>query len=639
MPSSVQWLIIAVISVVVVILLNLYILPYLNIDILSMMTGTSDLGNLFEESDYTQLDDYIGYELSYEGMILEKDSGVDDINNALQDYSKAWDCSGCSSCSLISGLSNTYKCSSCNACSDETETGRFKDCIVCDVGKGTCTMCNDTEEYELCNEIKSCILEYYGDPYYEGITGCFLREIPHNDGTSFDMNTLRSILSTCKDESITVNMGGDFDKELCYFNSSSISYYDFKRPYDFYMSVEATNILRNIIISMSAPRGIMRYTDEDLAAFELVNGELVNRYNVSIRINGTRNTNYELKIGYWTGSSYISIYTLGNVQTDYNGNGYAMFSEFPQQWKDDVLPQGGDFNEEKNKMNFILTDTGVALPPSMGVTFYLNGPVSSNTWSYDLRYPHCNFDTDPEPFLEESPWWIEKPDDLSSPLYTNDDPDSAIKVFYDSTMPGGGSSSNRGNVKLQLGRLDIDFMRDCKFDIYVCSQDAFAEYEGEGILDLNDFLINFDLSYVYRTVDVGSDKIIIYNTFVMDLDKDYTIEEVKSAIKTGFRTWSHSTFVSSSFFSMGWFGNENNDGIYEGEWNEMTGMVNYNGDCWSNDVTNMMSSNDRFLIGNCPGNICRGKLKVTVAFKYKPPSSFFLTEYPLYPTISFCSQS
>ena len=620
---SMYWLIIAVISIIAVILLSVYLIPYLNIDFLSMITGTSDLG-LFEESDYTQLDDYTGYELSYEGMILEKDSGVDDVNSALQDYSKAWDCSDCSSCSQIAGLDT--ECSSCNACGDEVEANRFKNCLVCDIDERTCTMCYDTDEYELCNEIKSCILEYYGNPYYGRTTGCFLREIPHNDGTSFDMNTLKNILSTCKDESIIVNMGGDFDKELCYFNASSISYYDVERPHDFYMGVEATGRF-----GLPTDPGVIRYTNKILSAFEIVNGEIVSRYRISVGIQGTGDTNYQVMIGKNGGHQY----PLGIVHTNEEGFGSAIFEDLPEQWKADVKNQDNTINEDKNELDAVMVMSHVTLT----ATFYIKNPVSSDAWSFGLRYPHCNFDTDPEPFLEGSPWWTDRVDDISSPLYTYDDPNSSVKVFYDSSMPGGGSSSNRGNIELQLGRLDVDFQRNCMFDVYVCSQDAAAEYEDEGILDLNDFLTNFDLSYAHKTISVSNDEIILYNTFVMDLDKAYTPEEVKAAIETGFRTWEQTMFIYTTLSSnIGWFSNANNEGIYEGQWNEMTGIANYDEDCWNNDVNNMMSSDRRFLIGNCQNNICSGRLKVTVAFKYKPPSSYAASRYPLYPTISFCSQ-
>jgi hypothetical protein len=206
-------------------------------------------------------------------------------------------------------------------------------------------------------------------------------------------------------------------------------------------------------------------------------------------------------------------------------------------------------------------------------------------------------------------------------------------------MPSGGNSLNRGNIKIQLGRLDVDFQRNCKFDIYVCSQDAFAEYEGESILNLNDFLNDFSPINVYKTSSFGNNQIILYNYFDFNLDKEYTVEEIKSAIKTGFRNWEQNLFpYLSSSTSFDWL--KNNDGIYQGSWGDTTRSLVYENDCWDNSLNLIMERlNGKFIIGNCQNNICKGKIKIRIAFKYIKPDSSNPERDFLYPTVTFCDAS
>ena len=476
---NIQWILIAVLSSVIILILAYSISPGLfkfASDFLSFVTQTPNLGDIFQPKDLTAASQYEGYELSYDGMILEKDSGYDNIDEVLKINVSIPDCSICPSsyCQSVNlGGINTYKCDECGICNGISQPNRFKNCLGCNLTTETCILCADIDKgYALCNKIKEdCILSQYSE---NNQNGCYLGEIPYNDGTSFNINTLLNVLSSCRSESIRVNMGNNFMKELCYFNSSSISYYDFKRPSDFYL---------NYTLNDRILGGTYAYNyDEDLnlTAFDKGGEENIENYRIYVAVNGTVNTEYTIKAGYISpGFSIHHMYEIGKIKTDSTGFGYAEFDNYG-----DVDTGGGTFwrnkiNDEpdKNTLNAVYAFGG--LINKINATFYANIPTNGE-WSNELRYSNCNFDTDIEPYLKDRPWWVPNNNNLNSSWYlVSGNPNSSIKVFYDSSMPGGGNSLNRGNIKIQLGKLDVDFQKNCMFNIYVSSQDAFAEYAGE----------------------------------------------------------------------------------------------------------------------------------------------------------------
>jgi hypothetical protein len=608
----------------------------------------ANLGDIFQPKDLTAASQYEGYELSYDGMVLEKDAGYDNIDEVLKANISIPDCSICPSsyCQSVNlGGINTYKCDECGICNGISQPNRFKNCLGCNITTETCILCADTDkEYALCNKIKeTCILSQYRE---NNQNGCYIGEIPHNDGTSFNINTLLNVLSSCRSESIRINMGNNFMKELCYFNSSSISYYDFERPSDFYLSDEAYNENPGgtaIIACVDAGR-------RELKPFREENGELIENYRIYVAINTTRSEDYNIYVGNWGESSPgvcssppTILYKIGTIKTDSNGFGYAEFDNYGdadagggKTWRDIVKE-----DPTKNKMTGVeASHTWSGEFGKIWLAFYANNPESAGTWTNELRYSNCNFDTDIEPYLKDRPWWVSNPENLNSSWYiVSGNPNSSIKVFYDSSMPGGGNSLNRGNIKIQLGKLDVDFQRNCKFDIYVCSQDAFAEYEGENILNLNDFLKDFSPINVYKTYDYGNEEIILYNYFEFNLDKEYTVEEIKSVIKTGLRNWEQNLFpYLSSSTSFEWL--KNNDGIYQGSWIGATRSLKYENDCWDNSLNIIMERlNGKLIIGNCQDNVCKEKIKIRIAFKYIKPNSTIPERDFLYPTVTFCDAS
>ena len=615
--SSIGLILTVVLIIVAFAVFIIFIMPYFGFSIMGMITQPPNLNDVFNVKDFTEADVYSGFDLTYDGMILLRDGGEDSVADELKSYESVSDCSGCSSCSPKSlGTVLTTGCDSCSVCDEIDEPGRFKNCLGCE--GGNCMFCDDTSEYELCKEIKSCILEYAGDKSYKELHGCFLRQIPHNDGTSFDINDLKQVLASCKDESITINTGNDFVKELCYFDADSISFYDVNRPDDFYMKYDMT---ASIIASGSSGfRGVLE--SEDLVPFYKEGAETVDRYKVYIFLAGAPDTIYTIMGGYR--GTVDKEFEMVTTDSDGHWNGEIYF---PEDWKNEV-----DRGEGVNKFNYVWVQNA-----ALQGAVYLKNPESGYVWSHDLRFSKCNFEYDPEPYLDQKPWWVTL-DQTESPLTTNQgNPDSSIKVFYDPGMPGGGNSDLRGNIKLQLGRLDTDFQRNCKFDIYVCSQDAFAEHEEEQILTLSEFLTNFDPSYTNRIISLSNYDIILYNYFELDMDKGYTPDEIRSAIKSGFRMWEQTMFTYSGLYATGeWIGSNNNDGIYEGVWDDRNIDIGYNNDCWSPDVQELMKDDSRFVVGNCKDTLCAGKLKIRIAFKYRDPLNSGGLKQVLYPTITFC---
>ena len=206
------------------------------------------------------------------------------------------------------------------------------------------------------------------------------------------------------------------------------------------------------------------------------------------------------------------------------------------------------------------------------------------------------------------------------------------------------SSNIRGNVKINIGNFDPNFMRDCKFDVYVCSQYSFAENSEDSILKITDSIANFNPASISTIKDYGDFQIIKFNTIRFVLDKDYTIQEIKNAIKTGFRLWEQNGFIYSNFFTnLDWLAAKNNEGLDSSAWAESNDGAIYSGDCWDS-VTDerAVDMDSRKLIGQCTGDICKENLKVRIAFKYKKPSADPLSsrfpKSPLIPMITFCSE-
>jgi hypothetical protein len=589
---------------------------------------------------------YQGFELNHNGMILRRDSGETDINSILGEKPIVPGCSGCSGCSPIyfhnqPSPPDAYKCSSCGTCNGITQTSpqnRFIDCYDCNTASGNCSICTDDyDEYNICKRIKDyCLTNYDKD------NGCVIKQIPHTDNTVFDLNNFLNILSHCKSESLIVDMGNNISKELCYFNSSSISSYNFDRTSnDFYVSYQTD---RSNIYLPTTDSNYYAYAytyNLKLTPFYKENGQTLDKYKVYVAINGTPYKDFNIKLENTTPSGPLGRdpvvgdnCNVGKITTDSTGFGYAFFS--PSDC------QSSNIDDWKNKPDEHPISGAEAYGPdkldAIYAVFYANMPASNGDWSNDLRYSNCNFQTSLEPYLKNRPWWAYNSDNLNSSWIINGNPNSSIKVFSDSNMPGGGSNNNRGNIQIRLGNFDPNFLRNCKFDIYVCAQDAFAEYENEGILGLSDFLTNFAPANVHKIIKNESNQIILYNYFEYDLDKNYTIDEIKSAIKTGFRLWEQNTFLYSSFSSYAWL--TYNDGIKQSAWNELNGGVEYSEDCWNKNIENDIFSISRNnLIGNCPGSICSGKIKFRVAFKYIKPSSTTPYPSPLYPTITFCGYS
>jgi len=676
------------------------------------VTQTPNLGDLFQPKDLAAASQYEGYELSYDGMVLEKDAGYDDIDKVLKANISIPDCSICpsSSCQSVNlGGINTYKCDECGICNGISQPNRFKNCLGCNTTTETCILCTDTDkEYALCNKIKNeCILSQYRE---ENKQGCYLGEIPHNNGTYFNVNTLIDVLNSCMSESLMINMGNDFMKELCYFNSSSISYYDFERPSDFYLKKEYSYGPFSLDYSISGSD--KKYHDlwwEDLIPFYKEGEETLEHYRIYVALDGPPNKKFTIQVGSYWYDAFLDrardtwSCSLGEIETNSNGFGYKEFTEISDSC------QGYTLEDIKNgpKLHPL---NGIAIVGEADVTinkayvsFYSNTPKSNGVWSNELRYSNCNFDTDIDTYLKDRPWWVSSDDNLYSSWYiVRGNPNSSIRVFYDSSMPGGEgilpgdvnhdgiidandltyctgrigatpSSPNwdplcdidgdnvitlidivkishligtvgipsgiKGNIKIQLGKLDVDFQKNCKFDIYVCSQDAFAEYEGENILGLSDFLKDFNPINVYKTYDFGNEEIILYNYFDFILDKEYTVEEIKSAIKTGFRDWEQNLFpYLSSSTNFDWL--KDNNGIYQGSWKSTTRSLIYENDCWDDSLNLIMKRlNGKFIIGNCQDNICKEKVKIRIAFKYKKPNNSTPQRDFLYPTVTFCDAS
>jgi hypothetical protein len=357
-----------VFSVVIILILIYNVSPNLfKFDFISFISQTpANLGDIFQPKDLSQAKQYEGYESSYDGMILEKDAGYGNIDEVLRSKVTIPDCSICpsSDCQLVTlGGINTYRCNECGTCNGISQPGRFENCLGCDITKETCVLCIDaSEEYALCNRIKSCILDLYST---DNKNGCFIGEISHNDGTSFDINTLINVLSSCKSESIEINMGNNFMKELCYFDSSSVSYYDFNRPNDFYLDKKHSSgpYPGGIVPSPFGYDIILWNSNDYFTPFYNLEGQATEKYRVYVALKSDANTNFEVYVGNYRNPDALNPFDKGinyecklgeitSVSNEFEHREFIDFSNCPSEWKD---------NPEKYPLN------GIRIPRGSGV--------------------------------------------------------------------------------------------------------------------------------------------------------------------------------------------------------------------------------------------------------------------------------
>ncbi|MFH1229384.1 MAG: hypothetical protein V1678_03090 [Candidatus Aenigmatarchaeota archaeon] len=632
-------------------ILFIFISPAFGFDLMKYLTNPPSIEDITQVVDFSSADQYQNGELVPEGMSLLEGAGVDSVSEELHSNLSVAKCSGCSSCTNAFTLPKKfYKCQSCDTCNGITQAGRYNNCLNCDTTSGTCVMCDDTgDEYALCKNLKTCIYQSYGDKEYSDINGCLVGQIQHNEGDSIDLNELDTILKSCKSEMLTLNIGNNMTKDLCYFNNTSISNYDYERPNDFYLKYQVPD--PGTSSTYPTLNGQVRfypvYQDKELIPYFDNGGESAAKYRVYVAFNSTPNSKFEVRVGHF---QYIVAPNLnwdnkecplGEVTTDSNGFAKAMLT-----YGTDCNKDGENWKDypEKHPLNGIAifsptqNSNEIDSIKNVNVVFYSNNPYMNGQWADDLRYSNCNFNVPIDSYLEDRPWWgINNPDNLNTSWsLTQGDKDSSIKVFYDSFLPGGGNSNNRGNIKIQLGHLDTDFTRDCNFNLYVCTQDAFADYSDESSVALTEFFMNFNPINVYRNVSYGSNKVILYNYFLYNLDRNYSVDEIKSAIKTGMRLFESNSFIPNSLSSgIDWL--KFNDGIYTGYWSDVNAQVKYDNDCWDSSLENIVAStNGKFIIGNCKNNNCSGKIKIRVAFRYVEPNSTNPGVQPLYPTVTFC---
>jgi hypothetical protein len=622
--TSLLRVVLVILLVILVLTITSYFFPNLfNLDIFGFVSQPPDVGDMFIQDDLSAAAQIPSYENNYDGMVLEKDSGEDSVGAAISERVLAPDCIACSPC-----VNN--KCGHCISCAGINDASRFYNCFGCNAG--ACIMCDDTgEEYQLCSDIKACIKDSYGDSDYKKAYGCLLRVIPHNDGTALDIDALLNIIKSCKDESITMDMGDGFEKEVCYFNTTSLAYYNNPLGHDFYMSVPLGDV-EYLWPGLNDETHIK--IKKTITPFYGSSGNWQNRYRLYIAFQGEANKDYKVWGGYYGGflGADDTSYDWGTVSADSNGFVHGEVDLTDMSWISAL-----EDDPSKNRFNIIkLNKSGLTIVNAM---LYVNYPESNQAWTNSMRYSKCNFDTDPEPYMENNPWWAVKTDGINSSMASADDPNSSIKVYFDPNTAAGGVSQKRGNIKIQMGRFDADLQRNCKFDIYVCAQDAFAESEDQNILNIKDFFENFDENNIFRETTASTGEIMLYNYFKVKLDGTYTADEIKSAIKTGFRNWENAFPYTSPVSAVDWFSGSGNSGLYVGAWDERSGLVTYDDDCWNDGINSLMNNNDeRLMIVNCNNNKCSGDVKIRVAFKYKPPTALNSgAKSPLYPAIALCS--
>ncbi len=483
-------------------------------------------------------------------------------------------CNTCSSCNAATG-----ECDTCDSCQTPggqvTAPQAWSTCYDC-VGT-SCKTCasgeNKADLPDICRQIKQCIATYPGDD-----TGCELYvDIPRASGTQFGINAFRQIVNSCRNLGpVTIEEAAGITKEICNLDTSSITTRRVEHPTTFYQTQNQCIYWTphqddnppQLHIEEAQEIGTPS-NGESTQCFPCKTGAAgcapVQPWTSFFPLFNISDSDLFVATNFFDGDNERDVYFY-NAQNEYGDPDCTAANLFPKPENPTFLAQyhikykNGDTNP-----------ASVAWLPTQGFQQSVNRVCARSIG--DPTASH--FDR-----LRVS---IESRDNIENGAYgmrysdCNPDYGTANTIFWDDISYGAKiSSTNTGHIKIKLSKLNTE-TQNCQFNINVCSQDSFSDTTQSGIIELLDFFRQFNPLNFYTVTDNNDDQgllfsntyarvyhwqIIEYNPFRFQLDKDYTVDEIKTAIQTGFREWSDSVFPAvSEEIGVEWLSKNNNAGL------------------------------------------------------------------------------
>lgn len=568
-----------------------------------------------------------------------------------------FDCNDCSGCSAsvydsstgnwVSTASPTYdeatkqyvyeNCTQCNKC--DNIAGTYDKCQSCIASNpASCDSCTDeNSDTNLCEAVKGCIKDIYVN---NGT--CSIDNIARTG--PFDLNLLQTRLSGCTPESVKIRISQGVEKEICYFDpsalgSSSITSFDIKNPSNW-----VTYPPNNGDVAHRCRYGegawwaeCSRYQPLDFAK----------QYPI-FKISGVWKPSWKGQTGGPESGSDIILYLCvdrGDGGPTIDPNSGSSDPCYSKDWNS--ISSAGNLCEAKDKGACIEKVDSCYLDSCQGTMRSFHAYYSGKATR--VAALACAKSPDYGDLCQDGGWGGGIAIDyFSAHIYLDSDYTSSLlyprciptpdyfdtnKIYYDPTENAMETYSNSGYTKVALGKLDYQSQKNCNFNIYSCSSNAFANSTDDASMQIFNFIESFDSKYQWK--DLGNDK-VKYNYVSFLLDRNYTPQEITTAIINGYKYWSivnYPVIANDKFLE--WADKVPGDIAPADNWVVSSSTdVNFNNNCWSSSSD--WSSNS--VIYNCPNNICRGEIKVNIAFKKGGVADYSPDVIDIYPMITFCSE-
>ncbi|MBU3897113.1 MAG: hypothetical protein KJ697_04240 [Nanoarchaeota archaeon] len=568
----------------------------------SSLTGISGSENILPSLPASNIPDTMSAAdmglISYSGIQYASEDN-EAIFTGLQNYlgQKIMysDCENCQSCI-------GDKCDSCTGCQGlkaldfETTFGDCKGCYYdSDLAITNCALCYDqTSESRFCNALKDAIRQNY-------VLGkeIIILDIARKENVIGSDITIA--LDQCKNEAIMVTSEDNIEKEICYFDKTSVVTTGFANN-PIYQQANDVNT-KKVSIPITAASNLQYI------------GTLV--LNVSVR----RENINDLIIGGGR-PKHDGIFLICKASTEGTCKlSLPLCSEKPEE---DCIIDKLDYTLESSYDGYCggmpcigtgldtLDMSFIVIPPEFVVldkSYIIITPI---------RQPGVqeNFGESFAAHLIRSYKLIFYPlqNAFKYGTCTFDnaiDPVGSIKI----NTAYSPEKSLFGRFKINLGNLKTTNQRNCEFNLYFCDSSAFANNVEEIVVQIYDFMREFyigDLRY-------ESNNIVSYNYYAFELDRDYTTAEINEAIEQGFESWISNYLPYYHSSSIPLFNLENNNGIvYDGlgawEENTLTSCPAITSRSLIETDTIVHAQSKKIISYYCPDGICKNNLKLKVEF-------------------------
>ena len=561
-------------------------------------------------------------------------------------------CEDCRSCTTADSENNIESCGSCRICGGAQ--GIYNNCQSCRIEESgtTCDICTNTvEEGELCSNIKSCIRDYFatGQPCALSLGG--LDYVPRT--SSFvDINRLLTLVRSCSKEDVKMPIGGNVERDVCEFDPSVISVSS-KNPPDLFINpYSCVSDVPNICGSGITSKGCYKPGNSDIC-YIVQKIEFDKAYFVS-RISGFYQNSPPLS------ESADFVFFLCKEGLDENGN---VVSKCPGVEGGAYGPSYSTYNdadalcskkEAKSPGKYCILsreecrDCGDQIRPysvaysslvknvvgvqCLRIVSGLGSPTNyaceatavqsglqlrkfsallqlDNSFTSSLLYGRCDF--------------------LPSMIDKN-------KIYYDTKDF---SSSGEGYTKIILSNLETEKQRECNFNLFMCSQNAFSNSSEDAAMEIYNFVRDLDSIDLYKpdvpVARTGED-VIAFNTAVFRLDGDYTTEQIIEAIKSGYKFWRYVSYQRPKNSKLiDWF-DKVSDIPLEDFSASKAPQLSFSNNCRDDSAAVFGQFS---ILYNCGGDdICSGEVKVNVALnRIDRRTGDDMSVPQVSPVIQFCS--